>query len=215
MPKNDTTGRTNRPRTTDTDTDASAGWREEYAAQGVADAIATDDGERPEDCICWNADHDLACWPCYRAGFDTQNPAEPAADDSDHAEEPDEPASLETVADGGTTDALPAPGDRVRDRDTADGDELVVISIHPDTEARDWWIAAIDATVAEVNPAYDDGAPVVEAVYAAEAEDRLDGWREVEDLRDAVAFGALNVYSFPADRLAAVDEAPDGVEGFR
>jgi hypothetical protein len=29
----------------------------------------------------------------------------------------------------------------------------------------------------------------------------LDDWRSVEDLRDAVSFGAVNAYSFPADRL--------------
>jgi hypothetical protein len=54
-----------------------------------------------------------------------------------------------------------------------------------------------------VNGAYDAAAPVVEAAYVEDVEERLDGWRSVEDLRDAVSFGALDVYTFPADRLAA------------
>jgi len=43
MPEHDENDRPNRPRTTDPD--ASAGWREEYAAQGVDAAIAADGGE--------------------------------------------------------------------------------------------------------------------------------------------------------------------------
>jgi hypothetical protein len=153
MPQHDNTGRPNRTKTTDPD--ASADWRTEYAAQGVAaEAFATDGGTE-------------------------------GASDTD-------------------THRLPSPGDRVRDCDTADGDELVVVETHRDTKAADWWIHAINASVADANPAYDPRAPVVEAVYVSEAEDRLDGWREVEDLRDAVAFDAINVYSFPADRLAAL-----------
>jgi len=201
MHDSDETDPTNRPRTTDPD--ASAGWRTEYAAQGVdADAIATDGGERPADCACWNADQDLACWPCYRAGFDTQNPAEPAADDADDVPEHPERAPLEAFTDGGATTRLPSAGERVRDRDSDDGDELVVVETHPDTEARECWLDAINATVADVNGAYDAAAPVVEAAYVSEVEDSLDGWRSVEDLRDAVSFGALRCYSFPADRLA-------------
>lgn len=33
--------------------------------------------ERPEDCGCWDVDQDLPCWPCYRDGFVTPNPAVP------------------------------------------------------------------------------------------------------------------------------------------
>jgi len=108
------------------------------------------------------------------------------------------------ATDGGTTTRLPSAGDRVRDRDSDDGDKLVVVETHPDTEARECWLDAIDATVADVNGAYDAAAPVVEAAYVSDIEDRLDGWRSVEDLRDAVSFGALSTYTFPADRLAAV-----------
>jgi hypothetical protein len=108
------------------------------------------------------------------------------------------------ATDGGTETRLPTAGDRVRDRDSDDGDELVVVETHPDTEARECWLDAIDATVADVNGAYDATAPVVEAAYVSAVEERLDGWRSVEDLRDAVSFGALSLYTFPADRLARV-----------
>jgi hypothetical protein len=117
-------------------------------------------------------------------------------------------ADAALATDGGAETRLPTAGDRVRDRDSDDGDELVVVKTHPDTEARDCWLDAIDATVADANGAYDAAAPVVEAAYVSDVEDRLDGWRSVEDLRDAVSFGALSTYTFPADRLAAV---PGGV----
>jgi hypothetical protein len=107
------------------------------------------------------------------------------------------------ATDGGTETRLPAAGDRVRDRDSDDGDELVVVNVDEDTTAAECWLDAINATVADVNGAYDPEAAVVEAAYVADVEDRLDGWRTVEDLRDAVSFGALETYTFPADRLAA------------
>ncbi|MBB6647974.1 hypothetical protein [Halobellus ruber] len=104
-------------------------------------------------------------------------------------------------ADGGTTTALPAAGDHVRDREH-DGDELLVVAIHPDGRADEHPIPGLDgATVADVNDGYDPAAPVVEAVYLEEVDATLDGWRSVEDVRDAVSFGAVNAYRLPADRL--------------
>jgi len=99
---------------------------------------------------------------------------------------------------------LPNAGARVRDRDTDDEhDTLIVVDVHPETTAEDFEIDELDgASVAEVNPDHDSGAPVVEAVYADEADDQLDGWRSVEDLRDAVSFGAITAYTFPVTRLA-------------
>lgn len=41
-----------------------------------------DADERPDDCGCWSVDADLCCWPCWRAGYRSQNPQEPAADES-------------------------------------------------------------------------------------------------------------------------------------
>ncbi|GGL57779.1 hypothetical protein [Halocalculus aciditolerans] len=47
----------------------------------------TPEDGRPNDCVCWDATLDLPCWPCYREGFDTQNPAEPGADDGGDVDE--------------------------------------------------------------------------------------------------------------------------------
>lgn len=111
----------------------------------------------------------------------------------------------ETVTDGGTYN-LPPIGSRVRDRDSEDDDELVAIDTHPDTPAADYIIDDLDATVADYNEDYDPTAPVVEVVYVEEAKHKINSWRSVEDLVDAVELGALNSYSFPADRLAATSE---------
>lgn len=55
---------------------------------GEGIVVADDDGEildesegddgRPDECDCgdWNADAELACWPCYRDGFETPAPTE-------------------------------------------------------------------------------------------------------------------------------------------
>jgi len=48
------------------------------------EAFPTDEREgeeRPADCDCWNADRELPCWPCYREGFRSQNPEEPAREE--------------------------------------------------------------------------------------------------------------------------------------
>ena len=55
-------------------------------ADDEGEILDEDGDERPEDCLCWNIDVDLACWPCFRAGFSTQNPAEPAADEDGDGE---------------------------------------------------------------------------------------------------------------------------------
>ena len=43
----------------------------------------TTEESRPDDCVCWDVDTELPCWPCYRAGFRSQNAAEPATDESE------------------------------------------------------------------------------------------------------------------------------------
>lgn len=111
------------------------------------------------------------------------------------------------LPDGGReVDAL-AVADRVRDRDSDEDDELLVLEVR-DVRADEERLDAIDGspTVAEVNPAYGPGAPVVDAVYLDDL-GHLEAWRSVDDLRDAVEAGALRAYTFPRDRLAP---APGG-----
>lgn len=33
--------------------------------------------ERPEDCMCWDPEAPISCWPCYLAGFREPNPDAP------------------------------------------------------------------------------------------------------------------------------------------
>jgi hypothetical protein len=107
-------------------------------------------------------------------------------------------------ADGGAV-TLPSPGDRATD--TKHGDELLVVETRPDTSAADYPIDGLEsATVADVNDEYDPDAAVVEAVYPDELTEALDGWRSVEDIRDAISFGAVNSYAFPNDRVSPVGE---------
>jgi hypothetical protein len=46
---------------------------DERAARAGRDAVDEDTDDRPDDCDCgaWNAGEELACWPCYREGFET------------------------------------------------------------------------------------------------------------------------------------------------
>lgn len=45
----------------------------------ILDEDSDDVDERPEDCECSGSalevEYDLPCWPCYREGFETPNPA--------------------------------------------------------------------------------------------------------------------------------------------
>jgi hypothetical protein len=50
---------------------------------GVVAEALDDEGERPDDCQCWDVDADLPCWPCYRDGFGTPNPETPGAEGGD------------------------------------------------------------------------------------------------------------------------------------
>jgi hypothetical protein len=138
-------------RTADSDEpDVSAGWREEYAAQGVDAAIRPDGGRVTEEL---------------------------------------------------------RPGSRAVDRDDRDDAEVLVLEA-TDTAACEYTIDALEKTVAECNLEYPPEADVVEAAYVDEVEYAVGGWRTVEDLRDAVAFGAINSYSFPAPRLRPTDGGP-------
>jgi hypothetical protein len=113
------------------------------------------------------------------------------------------------IPDGGE-DTLPSPGDRARDRDADDDAEVLVLRTHGSSRADNWHIPALDGkTVYQVNQEYPPWSPVVEAVYLDELEATLDGWRGVEDVRDAVSLDALRSYAFPAARLAPPDRPED------
>jgi hypothetical protein len=214
------------------DCDVSGSWREEYAAQGVdPDAheheLVTDGGGRPDDCICWDDDAALPCFPCARDGFSDPNPSEPEADtdvaaypatigeaDSTDSEnqavatdggEDGDPTLGDFIADGGRTKfTVPEPGEivRDRDRDRGDGDQLLVITATENTISADEYIEQLDATVADVNPKYSPLAPTATCVYVDEI-DAFDPEATLEEIRHAIADGDLRSYTFPVDRLAS------------
>lgn len=98
--------------------------------------------------------------------------------------------------------SLPGVGAPVVDRET--DERLIVIRLRPETRAGDHEVGS--ETVAELNPEYDENAPVVDAVYAEEIQ--LAEWRSVDDLQAAADRGDLTAYAFPVDRLRApVEEA--------
>lgn len=101
-------------------------------------------------------------------------------------------------ADGGFH--LPAIGATVVDRDG--GDRLVVVETYPTAEASNWNVPELDATVGDVNPNYDDRAPVVEGVYVDDVNDTVGEWDDVDDLKAAVQDDRLDAYHFPSGRLA-------------
>lgn len=111
----------------------------------------------------------------------------------------------QVVADGGRPGVT--VGDWARDADSDDDDRLLVIR-EPGATADEVLIG--DRTVAEYNPEYPPTARVLRCVYESALEERLDGWRSVDDVRDAVAVDAIPSYSFPAPRLRAVDEDGGG-----
>jgi|APHM01.1.fsa_nt_gi hypothetical protein len=106
---------------------------------------------------------------------------------------------------------LPSEGAIVRDDRRKDGlnDELLVMSVHPDTTAADEYIPEIGQTVADVNKPYAADSPVVDVVYLEEVEDTLDGWRSIDDINEAILAGALHTYTFPADRLSRTPGGED------
>ena len=120
--------------------------------------------------------------------------------------------NYQLVADGGRPGI--AVGDWATDAEADADEELLVVREH-DAPAEEVVVEG-DTTVADYNPTYPGAARVVECVYRPALEEALDGWRSVEDVRDAVAFDAIPSYSFPAARLRAIDDEDDsgGMEAF-
>ena len=204
------------------DPDVSGSWRSEYRAQGVdpdAHELVTDGGDRPDDCICWDDDAALPCFPCARDGFSDPNPTEPESDtdveaypatigEADSSEnEPDQAVATDggSASTNTTTFTVPEPGDVVRDCETTHGDDrLLVLGVNEETSAGSEYIKEIGKTVAEVNPEYSPRAPIARCVYYEEVED-VDPQAALDDVRSAVELDIFSDYSFPVDRLSAGD----------
>jgi hypothetical protein len=94
-------------------------------------------------------------------------------------------------------------GSTVTDRDTEDDDRLRVVGTYEDAAA-DWYLEAIDATVAEVNPEYPADDRVVACAYLEDIHDEHGQGAPVDLVQRSAAFGDLRTYTFPRSRLRRV-----------
>lgn len=101
-------------------------------------------------------------------------------------------------------------GDRVIDTDAPPNEqsEAIVVEL-PERTAREWYIPALDATVAAENPAYSGDAPVVIVALVEELNTWASGWGMVppDVLADELALiNEVTLYAYPAPRLAPAAE---------
>ena len=117
----------------------------------------------------------------------------------------DNPAEeLETVAEL-------VHGQRVRDRESDDDSQMLVLRIRALTSAREHHIDAIDQTVAEANPDYPTSDPVVDVAFIESIEAALGIDWEADDVvelfqDDQFDRARINHYAYPISRLAAVED---------
>ena len=102
-------------------------------------------------------------------------------------------------------------GQRVRDRDSDDESEMVIVEIRR-TPAREHYIDAIGMTVAEVNPDYLAHQPVVDVAFVSAIEDALGIDWSADDVLELAADGNLdrariNRYAYPVGRLVPVENS--------
>lgn len=98
---------------------------------------------------------------------------------------------------------VPEAGERVVDTDLEDPDPAIVVRA-PGLTAREAYIDAADATVAELNPGHPAHAPVVDVVYADELTAINEGY-SLERVVAEVRSGGIPSYSYPVTRLRVVD----------
>lgn len=102
------------------------------------------------------------------------------------------------MTDGASLEA----GDVVVDRDTEERDRLVVVGVHADYQASAWRIDSLEATVADLNPAYPDEDHVVTCAYREDVGDVVGTDADTADIQREATFGSLRTYSFPRSRVA-------------
>lgn len=128
-------------------------------------------------------------------------------------------AQAAPVPDGGRRRyILPDVGARVIDREEPDEQTVaIVVDTHPTEWAVDRYLPALEATVAELNPDYDDEAPVVTVAFPEDLAaagidvDELRAQDALEHLRHITQTPDVRTYDYPADRLRLAPEP--GEEG--
>lgn len=100
----------------------------------------------------------------------------------------------------------PERGDIAHDRESEDESRMLVLGANGKT-AEECYIAAIDQTVAEVNPEYPASDPVADVAFVEGIEDAMGiGW-EADEVLGLYADGELDRarirrYAYPENRLA-------------
>lgn len=103
-------------------------------------------------------------------------------------------------------------GQRVADREDDDS-QMLVLGSHGET-AEEYYIEAIDQTVAEANPEYPASDPVADVAFIEGIEDSMGiGWK-ADEVLELYSYGELDrarikAYGYPESRLAAVEEETD------
>jgi hypothetical protein len=98
---------------------------------------------------------------------------------------------------------VPDTGDRVLDTDLDDPDPAIVVHV-PGIVAREAYIGAADATVAELNPDHPANAPVVDVVYGGKLTAIKHGY-SVERVLAEVRRGGIQSYTYPVTRVRGVE----------
>ena len=92
-------------------------------------------------------------------------------------------------------------GDRVVDKESED-EKTAVVVLKPDATVSDWEVNNGE-TVADHNPGYDEGSPVVVVAFVEDLDEWWEGWREHEpyELFDGMCERGHKFYAFPRGRL--------------
>ena len=108
------------------------------------------------------------------------------------------------------------PGMPVYDSD-GQHTRLIVVA-HPDASCDELDVPHTGKTVADYNPEYEPSAPVVQAVYQNQLDEKVEDWNglHVEELLPACKDAGIQTYSYPAKRLnSSFSQIPERVETHR
>ena len=99
-------------------------------------------------------------------------------------------------------------GQRAVDRESGDKSQMFVLGANGKT-AEECYVAAIDQTVAEANPEYPAGDPVVDVAFVEGIEDAMGiDWSADDVLRldaNECDWAKIQVYGYPESRLAPIE----------
>lgn len=106
-------------------------------------------------------------------------------------------------------------GDRVVDTESED-EKTAVVVLKPDTTVSDWEVNDGE-TVADHNPGYDEGSPVVVVAFVEDLDEWWDDWCEYEshELFDEMCERGHKFYAFPRGRLRRLGDLKEIEDALR